>query len=113
MVVSGIPVPNGKRHVGIMADMSLVLLQAVFDFVIPHMPETQLRIRIGIVFFFLSQIHCLLLSQFTKAHTTDAYTGLNCHRELSVAITLRRAPACHTLISFSLLSTSSRIPPLC
>lgn len=51
MVVSGIPVPNGKRHVGIMADMSLVLLQAVFDFVIPHMPETQLRIRIGIVFF--------------------------------------------------------------
>ena len=47
MVVSGIPVPNGNRHVGIMADMSLALLQAVFDFVIPHMPHTQLRIRIG------------------------------------------------------------------
>ena len=51
MVVSGIPVPNGMRHVSIIADMSLALLMAVFDFVIPHMPETQLRIRIGMLLF--------------------------------------------------------------
>ncbi|KAL8593365.1 hypothetical protein ACOMHN_067432, partial [Nucella lapillus] len=48
MVVSGIPVPNGTRHVTIMADVALALIQAVFDFIVPHMPETQLRIRVGL-----------------------------------------------------------------
>ncbi|XP_070199106.1 atrial natriuretic peptide receptor 1-like [Littorina saxatilis] len=48
MVVSGIPVPNGTRHVSIMADVALSLLEAVYHFVIPHMPATQLRIRIGL-----------------------------------------------------------------
>ncbi|XP_076471180.1 atrial natriuretic peptide receptor 1-like [Babylonia areolata] len=48
MVVSGIPIPNGTRHVTVMADMALALLQAVFDFVIPHMPDNQLRIRVGL-----------------------------------------------------------------
>ncbi|KAK7475978.1 hypothetical protein BaRGS_00032797 [Batillaria attramentaria] len=48
MVVSGIPVPNGIRHAAIIADMSLALLQAVFDFTIPHQPDRQLRIRIGL-----------------------------------------------------------------
>ena len=47
MLISGLPERNEKRHVTIMANVSLAVLQAVNDFVIPHMPHTLLRIRIG------------------------------------------------------------------
>lgn len=47
MVVSGVPIPNGSRHVYIMADLALELLQTIIDFTIPHIPDRQLKIRIG------------------------------------------------------------------
>ncbi|XP_025086128.1 atrial natriuretic peptide receptor 1-like isoform X1 [Pomacea canaliculata] len=48
MVVSGVPIPNGSRHVYIMADLALELLQTIIDFTIPHIPDRQLKIRIGL-----------------------------------------------------------------
>lgn len=48
MVVSGLPVRNGKRHGREVARMSLALLDAVKSFKIRHRPSQQLRLRIGI-----------------------------------------------------------------
>ncbi|KAM4724883.1 atrial natriuretic peptide receptor 1 [Anableps anableps] len=48
MVVSGLPVRNGKRHGREVARMSLALLDAVKSFKIRHRPDQQLRLRIGI-----------------------------------------------------------------
>ena len=48
MVVSGLPNRNGKRHVMEIARMSLDLLHATNGFVIPHMREHTLQLRIGI-----------------------------------------------------------------
>uniref|UniRef100_A0A3B1IW84 Guanylate cyclase n=1 Tax=Astyanax mexicanus TaxID=7994 RepID=A0A3B1IW84_ASTMX len=48
MVVSGLPVRNGKLHTGEIARMSLALLEAVYSFRIRHRPDLQLRLRIGI-----------------------------------------------------------------
>lgn len=48
MVVSGLPVRNGQRHVMEIANMSLSLLKAVQEFEIKHKPEEKLMIRIGI-----------------------------------------------------------------
>ena len=48
MVVSGLPVPNGNRHAGEIATMSLDLLHAVKSFHIRHKPGKQLQLRIGI-----------------------------------------------------------------
>ena len=48
MVVSGVPVRNGKRHVAEIANVSLDLLSAVTDFKIRHRPHQQLQLRIGI-----------------------------------------------------------------
>ncbi|KAL2080486.1 hypothetical protein ACEWY4_024279 [Coilia grayii] len=48
MVVSGLPVRNGKLHAREVARMSLALLQAVHSFRIRHRPAQQLRLRIGI-----------------------------------------------------------------
>ncbi|XP_076157584.1 atrial natriuretic peptide receptor 1 [Alosa pseudoharengus] len=48
MVVSGLPVRNGKLHAGEVARMSLALLQAVHSFRIRHRPAQQLKLRIGI-----------------------------------------------------------------
>ncbi|XP_022336489.2 atrial natriuretic peptide receptor 1-like [Crassostrea virginica] len=48
MVVSGLPVRNGQRHVMEIANMSLSLLKAVQEFKIKHKPEEKLMIRIGI-----------------------------------------------------------------
>ncbi|XP_059142324.1 receptor-type guanylate cyclase gcy-28-like isoform X2 [Physella acuta] len=47
MVVCGCPEPN-PDHAPVMADMSLALLDSVIHFVIPHRPQNQLRIRIGL-----------------------------------------------------------------
>ncbi|XP_062385816.1 atrial natriuretic peptide receptor 1 [Sardina pilchardus] len=48
MVVSGLPVRNGKLHGREVARMSLALLQAVHSFRIRHRPAQQLKLRIGI-----------------------------------------------------------------
>ncbi|XP_035286777.1 atrial natriuretic peptide receptor 1-like [Anguilla anguilla] len=48
MVVSGLPVRNGKLHGREIARMSLALLKAVRSFRIRHRPEQQLRLRSGI-----------------------------------------------------------------
>uniref|UniRef100_A0AAR2JN92 Guanylate cyclase n=1 Tax=Pygocentrus nattereri TaxID=42514 RepID=A0AAR2JN92_PYGNA len=48
MVVSGLPVRNGKLHAREIARMSLALLEAVYSFRIRHRPDLQLRLRIGI-----------------------------------------------------------------
>ncbi|XP_054874132.1 atrial natriuretic peptide receptor 1 isoform X2 [Amphiprion ocellaris] len=48
MVVSGLPVRNGKLHGREVARMSLALLDAVKSFKMRHRAEQQLRLRIGI-----------------------------------------------------------------
>ncbi|XP_028985510.1 atrial natriuretic peptide receptor 1-like isoform X2 [Betta splendens] len=48
MVVSGLPVRNGKLHGREVARMALALLDAVRTFRIQHRPEQQLKLRIGI-----------------------------------------------------------------
>ncbi|TFJ97774.1 cyclin-dependent kinase 16 [Platysternon megacephalum] len=48
MVVSGLPVRNGKLHAREVARMSLALLDAVRAFKIRHRPDQQLKLRIGI-----------------------------------------------------------------
>ncbi|XP_074837182.1 atrial natriuretic peptide receptor 1 isoform X2 [Carettochelys insculpta] len=48
MVVSGLPVRNGKLHAREVARMSLALLDAVHTFRIRHRPEQQLKLRVGI-----------------------------------------------------------------
>lgn len=48
MVVSGLPVRNGKLHGREVTRMSLALLDAVKNFKIRHRPNQQLRLRIGI-----------------------------------------------------------------
>uniref|UniRef100_A0A3Q3WL00 Guanylate cyclase n=1 Tax=Mola mola TaxID=94237 RepID=A0A3Q3WL00_MOLML len=48
MVVSGLPVRNGKLHAREIAGMSLALLEQVRTFKIRHRPNDQLRLRIGI-----------------------------------------------------------------
>uniref|UniRef100_A0A2K5PZD0 guanylate cyclase n=1 Tax=Cebus imitator TaxID=2715852 RepID=A0A2K5PZD0_CEBIM len=48
MVVSGLPVRNGRLHACEVARMALALLDAVRSFRIRHRPQEQLRLRIGI-----------------------------------------------------------------
>ncbi|XP_047455316.1 atrial natriuretic peptide receptor 1-like isoform X2 [Mugil cephalus] len=48
MVVSGLPVRNGKLHGREIGRMALALLDAVRTFKIRHRPEQQLKLRIGI-----------------------------------------------------------------
>ena len=48
MVVSGLPNRNGLDHAREIARMALRLLKKVENFVIRHMPEEQLKLRIGI-----------------------------------------------------------------
>lgn len=48
MVVSGLPVRNGKLHGREIARMALALLDAVRTFKIRHRAEQQLKLRIGI-----------------------------------------------------------------
>ncbi|CAH8581076.1 unnamed protein product [Dicrocoelium dendriticum] len=48
MVASGVPRRNGERHAVAITDMSLDLVSASHSFVIPHMPEEPLKIRVGL-----------------------------------------------------------------
>ena len=48
MVVSGVPVTNGIQHAGEVASLALDMLKCISSFEISHMPETKLKLRIGI-----------------------------------------------------------------
>ncbi|KAJ1140382.1 hypothetical protein NDU88_006735 [Pleurodeles waltl] len=48
MVASGLPLPNGMKHVGEIATMSLHFLSAMIGFRIRHMPQEKLKLRIGL-----------------------------------------------------------------
>ncbi|KAM4642158.1 atrial natriuretic peptide receptor 2-like [Discoglossus pictus] len=48
MVVSGVPKENGKKHVAEIASMALDLVDVCQSFKIPHIPDTKLKIRVGI-----------------------------------------------------------------
>ena len=48
MVASGLPRKiDGRRHAKEICDMALELLEEVSTFIIPHMPDVQLKLRIG------------------------------------------------------------------
>ena len=47
MVVSGLPVRNGNRHVAEIANMSLDFLNSVNKFKVRHKPDLKLSLRIG------------------------------------------------------------------
>lgn len=48
MVASGLPVPNGNKHISEIASMALDLLSGSSLFKIPHRMSEKLRIRSGI-----------------------------------------------------------------
>ncbi|XP_041366765.1 atrial natriuretic peptide receptor 1-like [Gigantopelta aegis] len=48
MVVSGLPIRNGRRHAVEICRMALAFLKGVKVFTIKHMPQTRLQVRIGI-----------------------------------------------------------------
>ncbi len=48
MVVSGLPTRNGDDHAKEIARMSLAVVQGMRSFYSPHIPEQQLRVRIGV-----------------------------------------------------------------
>ena len=48
MVVSGLPIPNGGKHIMEICNMALDLLSEASVFKIRHKPEAALRVRIGI-----------------------------------------------------------------
>ena len=48
VVVSGCPMLNGIRHAGEIASMALDLLSHMVVFRVRHLPEHQLKLRIGI-----------------------------------------------------------------
>lgn len=48
MVVSGLPIRNGRQHAGEIATMSLKLMSISKDFEIAHMPGVPLYLRVGI-----------------------------------------------------------------
>ena len=48
MVCSGLPQLNGNLHSREIARMSIAFLKAISVFIIPHRPDKQLELRIGI-----------------------------------------------------------------
>ena len=48
MVVSGLPERNGDNHAREICLMALAILDALQSFTIKHMPQSQLKVRIGI-----------------------------------------------------------------
>ena len=47
MCASGLPHRNGDRHASEIADMALQLISKIKTFVMPHLPDEQLQLRIG------------------------------------------------------------------
>lgn len=49
MVVSGLPIRNGRRHGGEICRMALHLVDAVsMNFVVRHKPDYKLQLRVGV-----------------------------------------------------------------
>ena len=48
MVTSGAPIRNGDRHAVEICNLALALLDSIENFPIPHMPDENLRMRIGV-----------------------------------------------------------------
>ncbi|XP_070564673.1 atrial natriuretic peptide receptor 2-like [Ptychodera flava] len=48
MVVSGVPRRNGQRHAGEIATLALDLSHRISCLLLPHLPEVEMRLRIGI-----------------------------------------------------------------
>ena len=48
MLVSGLPIRNGKMHAAQIASAAWHLLEDVHKFVVPHKRDVQLKLRIGI-----------------------------------------------------------------
>ena len=48
MVASGVPIRNGDKHGAAICSLALALLKSSESFIIPHMPNEYLRMRIGI-----------------------------------------------------------------
>lgn len=47
MLVSGLPVRNGSRHVVEIVNCAMDLLSGVLSFKVPHKPDYPLKVRIG------------------------------------------------------------------
>ena len=48
IVVSGLPERNGDRHAGEVASMALEMMDSIKDFEIPHLPGSNLKMRVGL-----------------------------------------------------------------
>jgi len=48
MIVSGLPARNGDMHAGEICTTALELMCAIGGFVVPHMPDTKLKLRSGV-----------------------------------------------------------------
>ncbi|CAI9733936.1 atrial natriuretic peptide receptor 2-like [Octopus vulgaris] len=48
MVVSGLPIRNGRRHAVEIANMALDLLSCILEFTVTHQPDHKLLLRIGL-----------------------------------------------------------------
>ena len=61
MVASGLPIRNGDKHVVEISNMALCIRESVKKFKIRHLPDVQLRIRIGLhsgrVFIVVQQVN--------------------------------------------------------
>ena len=61
MVVSGLPIRNGKQHANEIALMSLHILDTVKSFKVRHKPDEQLKVRIGL---HTGKLHPVKLPQY-------------------------------------------------
>ncbi len=48
MIVSGLPIRNGLKHAGELAEVAIKFLTTVVTYSIPHLQDTPLMIRVGI-----------------------------------------------------------------
>ncbi len=59
MVVSGLPIRNGEKHASEICLMSLHLLSEMTNFTVPHLPDRQLQLRIGVHSGVVNLLFCL------------------------------------------------------
>ena len=70
MIVSGLPMRNGNNHAAEIARTAMALLNAVRTFKIRHIPQEQLKLRIGIHTGTHSHVHVYVYD--------DCWPQLNC-----------------------------------
>ena len=119
MVVSGLPVRNGRLHAREVARMALALLDAVRSFRIRHRPQEQLRLRIGIHTGEAAQrpeTSPSSLQPYLHAHIhlplppTTAHTPLGSHRPQTPRAASPGAP-CPSLTLWPHLGHPPSLPP--